>query len=309
MINFPLMYFGNFAGAPTLWGAVAHNGTLFCAVGRNQYTGVGVVITSPDGVVWTARAPSVEAAWTGISWNGTIFCTVAFNGQSMTSADGVTWATRGVANTGAIGARFVTWNGTRFLAVAQNFGVAATSADGAVWANTGAFSTAGIWNGNASLGARFLVANYGSPRMVTSDNNGAGWTNRTTPTQSWGAVAANSTVAVLLPGAGGVIAASSADGTTWTQRSVPAGTYSAAVWDGTVFCAVSLDGYSAAIATSSDGVTWASRAPALTGVDWHAVASSSSLLCALGNLIAAPYASVIQTSSDHGVTWVQRDSP
>jgi len=312
MINFPAMFFSTRFGASTLWGQLVSNGTVLCAVGRDQFTDLGRIITSTDsGVTWVVRTPSQDAPWTGVGTNGTDLVVVGNNGLVVKSTDnGVTWANGADSNPGISGRRRLAWNGSVYLSVVTGSGAGSTSATGSTWTNSGAFSSAGNWSGVIAKSSRFIVANDSAPRVTTSDNSGASWTNRTTPTEAWGALAANSTVVLLLSGIGSSIAASSGDsGATWTQRVGNAAAWTSAAWTGAVFCAVALDGYSSSVQTTTDAITWTTRAPAVAGVDWQAIAAIGTALCAIGNMSVAPYSSVIQTSTDNGVTWVQQNSP
>ena len=61
---------------------------LFCAV---AFTGSGNrVMTSPDGITWTARTSAADNLWNGITWSPELgmFCAVAISGtgnRAMTS--------------------------------------------------------------------------------------------------------------------------------------------------------------------------------------------------------------------------------
>jgi len=50
----------------------------------------GTVVTSPDGLNWTARAPISSITLTGVGF-GSQFAAVGNNGGIFTSADGINW--------------------------------------------------------------------------------------------------------------------------------------------------------------------------------------------------------------------------
>jgi hypothetical protein len=109
----------NAAGAYALLWA----GTQFVAVAGN------VVLTSPDGIVWTTRSVPVPAStqFTSIAWSGSKYV-VAGTAGLLTSTDAVTWSDAKVP------AVWVAWNGKQFVA-ADDVSPSSTytSADGATW--------------------------------------------------------------------------------------------------------------------------------------------------------------------------------
>jgi hypothetical protein len=52
----------------------------FAAVGLN-----GTIVTSPDGITWTARASGTANDLRGIAWSGTQFAAVGDHGIILTS--------------------------------------------------------------------------------------------------------------------------------------------------------------------------------------------------------------------------------
>jgi hypothetical protein len=77
---------------------------LFAAVSSD---GTNRVMTSPDGITWTARAAAEADYWGGVAWSAEmgLFAAVAQSGGNrvMTSPDGITWTARGAGGTSLFG--------------------------------------------------------------------------------------------------------------------------------------------------------------------------------------------------------------
>jgi hypothetical protein len=63
---------------------------LFVGVGGTLTGPAALVLTSPDGVTWTARTAADTSLWHGLAWSGSLLVAVASTGanQVMTSPDG-----------------------------------------------------------------------------------------------------------------------------------------------------------------------------------------------------------------------------
>lgn len=108
----------------------------FCAVGDD-----GVIVTSPDGVVWTERSSGTTARLTSVSWDWQTGRWVAlgpYDGVIVTSSDGVVWATDDAP----------TWE---LLHIVQSDpGLMAWTADGEFYRTTDGGTT---WTADARVGA------------------------------------------------------------------------------------------------------------------------------------------------------------
>lgn len=64
--------------------------SLFCVVGG---TSGPVILTSPDGIVWTSRTPAsgLTENIIDVCWNGTVLCAIGNNDEIQTSSDGINW--------------------------------------------------------------------------------------------------------------------------------------------------------------------------------------------------------------------------
>jgi len=67
---------------------VVWSGTQFVAVGNPG------ILTSPDGITWTAQAAGSAYSLYGVAWSGTLFAAVGTLGTIVTSPDGITWTLR-----------------------------------------------------------------------------------------------------------------------------------------------------------------------------------------------------------------------
>ncbi len=189
----------------TLYG-VAWSGSLLCAVGD-----LGTILTSPDGVTWTARTSGTTQILYGVAWSGSLFCAVGGSGTILTSPDGVTWTARTSGTTQTLYG--VVWSGSLFCAVGGS-GTILTSLDGVIWtARTS--GTTQILYGVAWSGSLFCAVG-GSGTILTSPD-GVTWTARTSgTTQTLFGVAWSGSLFCAV-GTGDIIL-TSPDGVTWTAR-------------------------------------------------------------------------------------------
>lgn len=130
---------------------------------------------------------------------------------------------------------------------------------------------------------------------------------------TWSATATTPSTADVAYGAGLYVMVrdnnlySSADLTTWTLRQVPAsGLFLSVDWNGSLFVAT-LSAGGGVVYTSSDGITWTSRATAVDSVSGRGgIFTNGSLFIALSERTTAPIY-VVQTSTD-GISWTVRAS-
>ena len=90
--------------------SVAWSGTQFVAVGAG-----GTILTSPDGMTWTAQNSGTTNQLSGITWSGAQFVAVGDFGNILTSPDGVTWTAQNSGTTNWF--HGITWSGAQFVAV------------------------------------------------------------------------------------------------------------------------------------------------------------------------------------------------
>jgi len=245
-----------------VWGLydVVWSGTQFVAVGNS------IVLTSPDGVVWTRRDQGYPEPFPnnrfleGVDWNGDTFVAVGSGGSIIVSSDGATW-TPVVATTSSLTA--VAWGASQFVAVGGS-GAIITSPEGLNWTvQTSDFDGTGVfndisWNGSFFVAVGYETVNYIRSIIVTSPD-GVTWTSQSHDIPDYrflNGITWNGGQFVAV--AYGVIV-TSPDGITWTVQTagVPdTMDLKAVIWSGSQFVAVGAD---VTVLTSPDGVTWTSQ--------------------------------------------------
>jgi len=252
-------------------------------------TGTGNrIMTSPDGITWTARQSAADNTWVRLAWNGTILVAIAQSGTGnrvMTSTNGINWTLR--TSAADLSWSGITWSSTLnlFVAVAIT-GVGSrvmTSPDGITWTLRAVPSdltwTDVIWAGG-STNLFVAVAASGFDNRVMTSPDGITWTLRSVPiSANYRSIAWSPTLNLFVAvGDGGVII-TSPDAITWTQRTTPLGfNYTFVMWHAglNLFVASASNGTNNRINTSPDGINWSVRT---TPIDqtWVAVAESPNL--------------------------------
>jgi hypothetical protein len=231
-----------------LYSVILADNQLVAVGGDGDVGGGSIILTSPDGITWTKRSPSLPAGifFNSVAWTGNQLVAMGTPDTILTSPNGVTWTKR---NTRVIDEfRSVTWTGTQLVA-AGLYGGIATSPDGVTWAaqvsGTTVHLASIVWMGNQ------LVA-VGDNGIILTSPNGINWTVRNSGTTGnlssimW---ANNQLVAV------GDVIITSPDGVTWTKRSSAVGLRSV-TWTGNQFVAVGYGGNGSIVMVSPDGMTW-----------------------------------------------------
>ena len=155
------------------------------------------------------------------------------------------------------------------------------------------------WSRIAYGNGTFVAIISNTTNQCATSTDGSTWTQRTmASSQTWKDVAFGAGVFVAMAGSGGAVntAATSPDGITWTTRNMP-GAYdwrAVTYANGKFYC---LGG--GKCATSTDGITW-SMVTIAYDQSWDQLVHGN------GILIATIESNKIYTSSDEGVTWVER---
>ncbi len=239
---------------------------LFVAVGT-----LGLSMTSPDGVTWTANSATTTHNWNSVTHNGSNrFVAVGGRTDSSTldgamySDDGVSWT---VATTPHdVGYSSVAYGNGTYVAVSATTNapvgqLVMTSLDGSIWtARTAAEQH--LWR-DVAFGNGVFVAITDrdvTNQVMRSTDNGVSWTAVASPAtrKGWQSVTygAGKFVAVAITGTGQRVMTSDDDGQTWTLRDTPADNnwYSVSYGNG-LFVAVA-DSGTDLVMTSPDGITW-----------------------------------------------------
>jgi hypothetical protein len=200
-------YFQNLQG-------ITYGNGMFVAVGDWN-----TILTSPDGVTWTAR--NVETPYStlwGITYGNGTFVAVGDLGTLFTSPDGVTWTARSSETLwGRLGG-VVYGNGT-FVAV-QGFGTIFTSIDGLTWTSRSSgvdYGLSGVTYGNGifvAVGSSELYL----PAPILTSPEGITWTPVSSGTSNYLFEVTYGNGTFVAVGDHGTIL-TSPDGVIWTPRS------------------------------------------------------------------------------------------
>lgn len=248
----------------------------------------GNVLTSPDGITWTAHVSGTSSTLSAVVWGNSQFVAVGLGGTILTSPDGSVWTVRkhGPASEALQGAAF---SGTRYVVTSASAAQVYTSSDGISW------TSHAVPGGHALLsvawtGTQFVAVGYGGTVLTSPD--GLTWTVRSSgTTQNLGCVAAAGT-AIVAGGLNGTLI-SSPDGVTWTVRtSGTTAQITGLARSSTAFVAVLNSG---GVLTSPNGAAWTAH-PAPIGHRLATVTWSGSQFVAVGD-----FGSIV-TSPD-GVSW------
>ena len=193
-----------------VWTSVTYGDGKFVAVG-NASGNEPVVMTSPDGVTWTAQnTPDNSTQLNDVLYANGIFVAVAYapgtsGYQVMTSPDGVTWSGH-VTTQGCFLDNFVvaygngTWviMGTGAVDPCTSSATFLTSTDnGATWQAESPGNSAD-WSNIVFTGSNFVaVATGGTPQVMTSPD-GFTWTSQVAPSGYWWTLALGNGILVDL---------------------------------------------------------------------------------------------------------------
>ena len=248
------------------WRGICWSGELglFVAVAEG---GTNRVMTSPNGITWTARSAAANNGWFCVCWSPqrSLFVAGSYGGATniMTSPDGITWTGRTNLPCDWVG---ICWSPELELFVA--------------------------------------VASFGSVRCMTSPD-GISWTGRTTSINEFRSVCWSPELMLFVAvAASGGIAITSPNGITWTDRSLLQANYWYSVcWSPqlSLFVAVSLNGTNR-VTTSPDGINWTLRTAAQAN-SWISVCWSPELEL----FVAVGYDGTNNVmTSPNGITWTSR---
>ena len=264
------------------WQSVAFGNGTFVAV---SVDGTNRVMTSSDGITWTARSVPASS-WTSVTYGNGVFVAVAGFGTDriMTSPDGITWTPRG-SSTDSWDA--IAYGNNTFVAVGMSTNRVMTSTDGITWTNrtvpTGIQQWKSVTWGNNKFVA---VSGTGFNDRVMTSADGVTWTYaQAIHNGNWSSIAYGNNTFVATAtsfGGGGSMdyVMTSSDGITWTARTAAAAVgWNAVVYGGGKFVAVTNSG-SNRVMTSTDGITWAAHTAA-DASGWSSVTYGNGLYVAV----------------------------
>jgi uncharacterized repeat protein (TIGR02543 family) len=261
------------------WRSVTYGNGLFVAVADN---GTNQVMTSPDGITWTARVAAEANTWFAVTYGNGLFVAVASGSDGvMTSPDGITWT----AHTAAYSAWWmsVTYGNGLFVAVADGSNGVMTSPDGVTW-TARVVPEANGWRSVTYGNGLFVALAYNGTNQVMTSPDGINWTARfAAEALTWVSViyANGLFVAVALDGTSQVM--TSPDGIDWTSRTTIAesNNWNSVAYGNGLFVAVAASGTNR-VMTSPDGITWTARAAAEAS-GWYSVTYSNNRFIAVAS--------------------------
>jgi len=256
---------------------------LFVAVGTGP---TNYVMTSPDGIVWTAQtAPAPgggSTGWLGVTWSEDLNLLVAVGtgttNRIITSPDGINWTAQtpafsttlySVAWSPSLG-MFVICGGDHSTSSTSN--KIMTSTNGTVWTAQTSALTAGwfdiVWSPELAM---FVVVGESGTNAVATSTNGTAWTGRYNSATDVGCIVWSPELGVFVSGfsfsSGGLI---SYDGINWSNPGgVPRMTDVA--WSPELGIFLSVDTFSSSYYSIS-GLTWVAGSTIVTnGICWSSI--------------------------------------
>lgn len=168
------------------WASICWSAELGIYVAVGDGVNGTYVATSPNGLDWTARTPSISAvSFTSVCWSAelNLFVAVALYSNVnaiMTSPDGITWTTRSQST--ATPLLSVTWSPdlTLFVAVGNNKII--TSPNGVTWTDRTSPASRNwksvVWSPELGLFCA-VASNSGFVTTIMTSPNGTTWSART----------------------------------------------------------------------------------------------------------------------------------
>jgi hypothetical protein len=249
--------------------------SLFCAVAYDGAVGVQVM-TSPDGITWTAQTSAFANRWNEVCWSPelNLFCAVGDTGlvtqQIMTSPNGTAWTSR-------------------------------TSPNAQAWHCI-------CWSPELGMFCALAFDGVAANQVMTSPD-GINWTARTSSTfRTWTSVCWSPALMLFVAVASdaGAGAASqvgtSPDGIVWTMRAAAAAqTWISVCWSPelSMFVAVAADG---SVMSSTNGTAWTTRTAASASV-WYCVRWIAELKIFVAIAVAPGAGTSAMMASENGIYW------
>jgi hypothetical protein len=283
--------------------SVTWTGSLYVAVGRENISSRGVLLTSTDGKKWIKKNLPLCNDFTSVVWTGTSIFAFTDYEEAWISQNGDIWEK--YLSPDQITIKSVVWTGEKLVGL--NRLNAYTSTDGKNWTKhiipgSEAFNNI-MWTGSSLL----AVGEHGK---IVSSNNGIDWKiscegfsisgNTDLYTSVWTGTQFVAIGDTLLYSADGV--QWSGQGVQWNNQLWPSNPFlRAAVWANNKICAV---GYLGQIEISSDGKIWNGSTTSLSGPSFE----EYSIVVWMGDKFIIPKDdNTILTSAD-GKTWNKQPS-
>ena len=226
------------------------------------------VMTSPDGVTWTARNEAFSRAWVALTYAPSLglLCAVSnsnINSGVMTSSDGITW---NIQFTASNQSWFdIAWSEELGLFVIVGTSGTATSTDGVFWTNRTSASSAAwggvVWAKELGLFVACAKTHTGTAGAIQTSPDGITWTSRTAAlNQAWEDIVWSKELGLLVcVSSSGTTqrVQTSPDGITWTARTTPNQNFARIAWSRELGLFLSPGiGTNDSLMGSEDGITW-----------------------------------------------------
>jgi len=285
---------------------------LAIVVGRDATTSASVVMTSPDGVTWTAVSGYSGPANTAAVAGDTYFVGGGGGANNLaTSTDGASWS---LHTSGFTGAR-IAWTGTKWVAVDAS--TSFTSTSGTSWSSGGATGSTHTSRRVVHAGGVTVstgLSGGGTTTVVYSTDEGTSWSTYTPSSGSNGgqdlAYGAGRWVIPRRRTSGGDPAdigiITSTDGVTWsvvnTGIALNNGWLNASYGNGVFLLVGTTNTGAAAVATSTTGAANSFSVFTPTGLPSFPSQADRLTFWKGRWLYVTPFSGVIYDSTD-GVTW------
>ena len=155
----------------TFFRGITHDHGLFVAVGGSYFDEPGVIVTSPNGIVWTRRSSGTKNNLYSVAFGNGRFIAVGDSGAVCTSEDGIVWKAQR-SGTGALLAAVAAGN-NRFVAGGES-GAILTSTNGVNWSR-GNIGLPIYVNKIAFRAGEFVIVDRG---RAFCSSNGLAWQRR-----------------------------------------------------------------------------------------------------------------------------------
>lgn len=279
------------------WNSVTYGDGLFVAVSNTNGGGSNGVMTSPDGITWTAHNadPATNVLWKYVTYSASLDLFVAVGSSSsntlgnvMTSPDGINWTAREIPTMGALNS--VIFASGKFVAI--SYAGAIYSEDGITWTVSSFTTTASGYLGVAYGGGKFVSLssnyNFANGSQVMTSTDGITWSESDAGVdKQWISMTygGGKFVAVALQSAtpnDTALVATSTDGLNWTSQTAVTGKFWYSITYGNgIFVAVSSLGSGNQIMVSTDGETWTTRSVPVSK-SWTSVAYGNNTFVVIG---------------------------
>ena len=278
-------------------GAIVYSGSQY-VIAAYRLNGTSV---SSDGETWTVQTNN--GFFKGLATNGAVYVAVSNGGNISSSSNGSSWTVRTITDLREPWFTSVTWDGSLFIAVAQNdvngsgSRLIWTSPDGISWTPRNAGTVNALW---AVVGNGSSMVAVGNNGTVVTSSNGVNWDPAHFDTD----------LNVILWAGGQYVAAgtstydssspilTSPNGYNWTVHAAIPIRVNALAFNGSVYVAIG----GVYIYTSSDALTWTEQVnPATTNQGLSDISWNGEMFVVVGS------SGIVLTSND-GVNWAQQTS-